>query len=91
MGRTKEDNRQILSLIEPHKDIQIRMTDMPSPIVLIPSGATEEIVREAATLCAAYSKAQHGLPARVSVTSPAGLKMLTVRGDTREAYRQCLI
>ena len=92
VGRTKEDNRQILSLIEPHKDIQIRMTDMPSPIVLIPSGATEEIVREAAALCAAYSKAQHGQPARVSVTSPAGLKILTVSGgDTREAYHQCLI
>jgi len=91
VGRTREDNRQISRLIDPHKDIQLRMMDMPGPTVLIPFGAPEEIVREAATLCAAYSRAEDGQPARVSVKGPAGSGVLTVEGGCREKYQPYLI
>jgi tRNA-specific 2-thiouridylase len=91
VGRTKEDNKQILELSDPHKDIRLRMTDMAGPAVLIPSGAPEEIVYEAATLCAAYSKTEDGAPARVSVTGPLGSEILTVQGGAPETYHQNLI
>jgi tRNA U34 2-thiouridine synthase MnmA/TrmU len=91
VGRTKEDNRQISRLLDPHKDISLQMTDMAGPTVLIPSGATEEIVRVAATLCASYSKTEDGAPARVSVTGPLGLEILTVQCGSPETYHQYLI
>jgi len=91
VGRTREDNRQISRLIDPHKDIQLRMMDMPGPTVLIPFGAPEKIVREAATLCAAYSRAEDGQPARVSVKGPAGSGVLTVEGGCPEKYQPYLI
>lgn len=91
VGRTKEDNKQISELLDPHKDITLRMTDMAGPTVLIPSGAKEEIVRQAATLCASYSKTRDGTPARVSVTAPLGSETLTVQGGSPETYHQYLI
>ena len=91
VGRTREDNRQISRFIEPHKDIQLQMMDMPGPIVLIPVGAPDEIVHEAACLCAAYSRAEDGQPARVSVKGPGGSGVLTVLGGCREKYHPCLV
>ena len=91
VGRTSEDNRQISRLINPHKDIQLRMKDIPGPTVLIPLGAPGEIVQEAATLCAAYSKAEDDQPARVLVKGPAGSEVVTVRGGCRERYEPRLI
>jgi len=91
VGRTREDNREISRLIDPHKDIQLRMMDMPGPTVLIPSGAPEETVHEAATLCAAHSRAQDSQPARVSVKGPGGSGILTVQGGCREKYHPYLI
>ena len=91
VGRTSEDNKQISRLIDPHKDIQLRMKHIAGPTVLIPLGGPGEIVREAATLCAAYSKAEDGQPARVFVKGPAGSEVVTVRGGCREKYEPHLI
>ena len=91
VGRTREDNRQISRLMDPRKDIQLRMTDIPGPTVLIPFGAPEQIIHEAATLCAAYSKAQDGQPVRVSVKGLDGSWVLTVQGGCREKYQPYLI
>ncbi len=91
VGRTREENRQISRFIEPHKDIQLEMMDMPGPILLIPFGAPDEILHKAATLCAAYSRVLDGQPARVSVKGPGGSRVLTVQGGRREEYHPYLI
>jgi len=91
VGRTKQDNKQILELLDPHKDIRLRMTDMAGPAVLIPSAAPGQIVYEAATLCAAYSKTRDGVPVLVCVTGPLGSEILTVQGGAPETYHQYLI
>jgi tRNA U34 2-thiouridine synthase MnmA/TrmU len=87
VGRTKEDNRQLSKRMDREKDIQLRMADGPGPIVLVPAGAPDEIVREAAALCAAYSKLKDGQPARVSVKSPGGSEILTVQVSPRELFQ----
>ena len=91
VGRTKEDNRQISKLVRPEKDIKLRMADMGGPMVLIPGAAPDQVVREAATLCAAYSKAKDGAPARVCVKGPGGVEILTVHGGARASYASDLI
>jgi tRNA-specific 2-thiouridylase len=91
VGRTKEDNRHISSLTDPAKDILLRMTDMPGPTILIPSGAPIEVVLRAAALCSAYSKTEDGQKVRVSVKGPAESVILTVQGGSREAFQPHLI
>jgi len=91
VGRTTEDNRRISRLIDPDKDIKLHMMDIPGPTVLVPFGAPEEIVHEAATLCAAYSKTQDGESVRVSVKGPGRSAVITVQGGSREKYHPYLI
>jgi hypothetical protein len=86
VGRTKGDNKHILKLTDAKRDILLRMTDMASPTILIPSGAPQDIVAKAAILCTAYSKAQVGESARVTVKDPVGTATLTVQVGTREAF-----
>jgi tRNA U34 2-thiouridine synthase MnmA/TrmU len=91
VGRTKEDNRHISTFTDPKKDIVLRMADVPGPVVLIPSGAPQDIVAKAAILCTAYSKAQVGEPAGVTVKDPAGTATLTVQVGSREAFKQYIL
>ncbi len=91
VGRTEEDNTQIAGLIDAGKDIEVRMTDIPGPTVVIPYGAPDEIVREAATICVAYSKVEDGLPVRVFVKSPGGSGVITVRGSSCDKYHTYLV
>ncbi len=91
VGRTKSDNSQILKLVEPHKDVTISMVDMPGPVVLIPAGASEEVVQQAATLCATYSKIQDDQLANVSIQFPGGLKTVTAQCSSRYSYQSFLI
>lgn len=91
VGRTKEDNKQISRLIDPAHDIQLRMKDIAGPTVLLPFGPPEEVIREAASLCAAYSKAKDGQPVRVVVRGPRGTEVLTVQGGSPEKYHPYLI
>ena len=86
VGRTKTDNINILELIDSTKDITLRMADIPSPIVLIPYGAPEDIVRQAAALCVAYSKTNNGGPGRVLVQTSQGSQILTAEKGPRKAY-----
>ena len=91
VGRTKGDNKQITGLIDSSRDIELRLADVPGPTVLIPSGADEDIVHEAARLCAAYSKTPEGQPARVRVKGPRGSRTLTVRGSNPKRFQPHLI
>jgi tRNA U34 2-thiouridine synthase MnmA/TrmU len=91
VGRTKDDNKHIARLIDADRDVELRMADMPGPIVLIPSGAPDKIVREAASLCAAYSKTPEEQSARVHAKWPTGSTTLTVQGGNPKTYHDSLI
>ena len=91
VGRTKEENKQIVALTDPDKDILLHTTNIPGPTTLIPFGGSTETVHEAASLCAAYSKAEDGRLARVSVKGPGGSDVLTPQSSDREKYRSYLI
>ena len=91
VGRTKEDNPQILGLADSEKDVHLRMLDVPGPIALIRFGARDETIREAAALCASYSKVKSGQPARVSVHRAGGSQILTILAESRQKFRPLLI
>jgi hypothetical protein len=58
---------------------------------MVPGGAPKEILFEAASIGAAYSKAQDDQPIRVSVKSPGGSEILTVQGSNPKKYHPYLI
>ncbi|MBI9077500.1 MAG: tRNA 4-thiouridine(8) synthase ThiI [Desulfatibacillum sp.] len=77
VGRNRSDNDNIAALIEEGEDIVVKMSSIPGPSVVLPHGGDGEAVRQAARLCAAYSKARAGESAAVAV----------IRGDSREILR----
>jgi tRNA U34 2-thiouridine synthase MnmA/TrmU len=91
VGRTQGDNTQIAALVNNKTDTTLRMADIPSPMVLIPYGATAEVIQEAAMLCTSYSKTRNGHPARVSVHTPEGSHIMTVTAPSRNRFQAAMI
>ncbi|MFH1154927.1 MAG: tRNA 4-thiouridine(8) synthase ThiI [Pseudomonadota bacterium] len=77
VGRSLEDNDNILAYYRPDLDVMIRHADLPSPTVLIPGGGSPETVERAAAICAGYTKTVPGHPARILVHTPEGVSTVT--------------
>ena len=78
VGRSKMENQKIEALIDPSVDTVLRVKTLPGPVSLIPNGCDDATVRQAAAICAGYSKAPAGKPAEVLVLQGDRKKTLTV-------------
>ncbi len=75
VGRTRKDNEQLLDYYAPESDILLK-PGLPGPIVLIPRGGSEEVMLNAAAVCAGYCK---GTPPEVAVRVITPEKEFTLR------------
>lgn len=66
VGRNEKENEKILSLSEAG-DVILTIEHIPSPVVIIPYGADQETVLQAASICVRYSDATGDKPVFVSV------------------------
>ncbi len=67
VGRTEQDNQNILKYHNPAADTVIDLRDYPSPIALVPHGAGKDAIRLAAAICTGYSKAPKLSPVDVLI------------------------
>ena len=56
VGRDQDENEKLLSM-KNESDVVLDVKDYPSPIAIIPHGASEEAIAKAASICARYSDA----------------------------------
>jgi len=91
VGRTEEDNDNILKYHNPETDIIINMMDYPGPLVLVPGGCDEEKIRLAASICAGYSKAPRNNPLDILVMTPTGSYSIQVIAVSPKVYKQFLL
>ncbi len=80
VGRTQQDNEQINRCIDSETDMVLKMVDFPGPLVVIPGGGSEPVVRLAAGICAGYSKAPNHTPVTVNVQVGGHRRQVTVLG-----------
>jgi tRNA U34 2-thiouridine synthase MnmA/TrmU len=80
IGRTQEDNQNILNYHDPNADTIIEVKDFPGPITLVPRGGSKEMLTLAASICVGYSKAPGLAPVEVSITSSKNSRTITVLG-----------
>jgi len=78
VGRTKAENQALFDLYNPRKDIRLRHAVLPGPLVIMPGGGSEDMVRLAASICAGYTRADPDKPTQVMVRSPQKKETLTV-------------
>ena len=91
VGRTKNENEQIIRYFDPRSDFLLKVKKYPGPTVLMPQGGDEPAVMLAASICAGYSKAPETLPVAVQVATPQGRKTVNVLGIGPAVARKFLI
>lgn len=91
VGRTENDNENILKFHDPKTDTIIDVKDHPSPIALVPHGGSKEMVYLASSICVGYSKASNLTPIDVVVTTPQGQETIQVIGIPTSDFKKLLI
>ncbi len=91
VGRTKEENEQIIRYFDSRSDFLLKVRKYPGPTVLMPRGGDEPAVMLAASICAGYSKAPETLPVAVRVATPQGRKTVNVLGIGPAVAKKFLI
>lgn len=91
VGRTQQDNENLLKYHNPQADTLIDVKDHPSPLALIPGGAPKDVVYLAGSICVGYSKASNLTPIEVLVKTPRGQETIQVIGIPTPDFKKLLI
>ena len=91
VGRTLQDNVAILDHHDPLLNMVLKTKQIPGPVVLIPLGAGNDEIRQAASICAGYSKAPENMDVAVEVVSPSDVSTLWVAGMRPEFIQSVMI
>jgi tRNA U34 2-thiouridine synthase MnmA/TrmU len=91
VGRTEQDNENILNHHDPATDTVIKVKKIPGPIAVVPHGAQKDAIFLAATICAGYSKAPYFSSVKVQVKSAEGKEVIEVIGIPPEDVKKLMI
>lgn len=91
VGRTKEENEQILGHWDRDRDMLLKTQNVPGPILLIPNGSERGATLLAAAICAGYSKAANDQAAQVQVTFHGEKEVVAVLPIPPQQAKQYLI
>lgn len=78
VGRTKQDNDQILRYCDSLHDMVLKVCGYSGPTVVIPGKATKEMIFLAGAICAGYSKAPEPEPVKIQVAHAGQVEQITV-------------
>ena len=91
VGRTQQDNEQLMQAYNPEKDTLFKVKNRPGPTVVMPGGGTDGMIFLAAAICAGYSKAPETSPTPVLVTAGGKTDTRSVLPVTPEEAKRFLI
>jgi tRNA-uridine 2-sulfurtransferase len=90
VGRTHEENEAIGRLLAP-EDLSLRVQGFPGPLVLIPGGADQTAMEEAALLAAAYSDAPEGQDVTVTARQAGKIQVLKAVAASKNGFKEWLL
>jgi tRNA U34 2-thiouridine synthase MnmA/TrmU len=91
VGRTRIENEQLETTVDPARDLRIRVQGIPGPLTLAPVHASPEMVTLAGAITAGYSKAPADREATVRIDGPGESRTITVRPLPPAEARRFLI
>ncbi|VFQ45723.1 tRNA 4-thiouridine(8) synthase ThiI [Desulfoluna butyratoxydans] len=91
VGRTKGDNRWIITYHEPERHLLIDLKGKGSPTVLVDVDASEETIEVGAALCAGYAKVPPGEVVEAVVKSAGGRRVISVASVDPADFRDSII
>ena len=92
VGRSKEDNDNIVNYYRKDKDILMNPASLPGPVVLIVSGEkTEKTERIGGLICASYTKAKPDEITDIHIVYPDKEKIFQVKARHNSEFRELMI
>jgi predicted ribosome quality control (RQC) complex YloA/Tae2 family protein len=91
VGRTRQDNEQILKYHNADTDSVIDVKAYPSPIGLVPHGASDDVLMLAGAICVGYSKAPGFQPVKVGITADGRERIIEVIGIAPNDVKEKMI
>jgi len=91
VGRTENDNENILRYHDPAREVVLDVRDYPSPIGLLQGAADQTSILLAAAICVGYSKAPKLAPVEVVVKRPSGEEVMRVIAVLPDDVRKLMI
>jgi tRNA U34 2-thiouridine synthase MnmA/TrmU len=91
VGRTENDNENILRYHDPTRNVVLDVRDYPSPIGLLQGTADPNSILLAAAICVGYSKAPRLAPVEVVVKRPDGEQVIQAIGLLPDDVRKLMI
>lgn len=91
VGRTKQDNENIIKYYNPAQHTVIKLKKFAGPIVLVSDRISKNIIAQAASICAGYSKAPDNIQVDVIVVTPQGREIIRVTGTPPAEIKHLLV
>lgn len=91
VGRNKSDNRHILSLIDPEKDIRLRHASLPGPDAVLTGDFGPGEIQTAAAVVASYTKAKPGTPSEVRIIQKGEESLIQVTTPVSSEFKDLII
>jgi tRNA-uridine 2-sulfurtransferase len=91
VGRTQQDNEQIMRHCDLQRDAVIKANSYPGPTVIVPSGGPKDVLFLAGAICVGYSKAPVTSPTSVQVALAGQVQNITVLPVLPKEARRFLI
>ncbi len=91
VGRTQQDNEQIMRHCDLQRDAVIKTNAYPGPTVILPGGGPREVLFLAGAICVGYSKAPEMAPTSVQVALAGKVQNITVLPILPKEARRFLI
>jgi tRNA-specific 2-thiouridylase len=91
VGRTQQDNKNIIKYSNSATDTVIKIKNFPGPIALIPHGGSDRHINLAASICIGYSKAPNDQPTDVLIMAPKSCDSIPMLGISPLEVKNFLI
>ncbi|MEJ2662214.1 MAG: tRNA 4-thiouridine(8) synthase ThiI [Desulfobacteraceae bacterium] len=91
VGRTQQDNEQILQHCDAQRDAVIKTNGFSGPTVVLPGGGPKEVLFLAGAVCAGYSKAPDFAPVSVQIAMAGKVQNITVLPITPQEAQRFLV
>lgn len=92
VGRSRNDNQQIMKYLDRQKEAHLRHADLPGPVALLSGEITPRVIQQAAELTAAYTtKSKPGEKADIRVIRDREESLATVTTPNASDFRDMMI
>ena len=91
VGRSKADNKCLLTYCNTDKDLLLKHAKMPGPDVILTGDFTQKNIQTAAMACAAYTKSVPGENADIRVTKKEDEYIISVKTIKASTFKKLMI